>query len=190
MGVYHSAVNRGFLSEKDAEAISDQCYFSQRQIFILAQIFRNLTKESQINAETFSKNMKISNKSIGEILYKIIDNDGSGDLDFMEFVTGLNKFHPNAPFDEKVRLCFQAYDSDGSGAVSRDEISDVIKISIADSSLIELEEAQINLLVDELIRQYDSGKNGELDYDEFYRMVSNAPGVIESFDINLDLLFA
>ncbi|EAX82743.1 EF hand family protein [Trichomonas vaginalis G3] len=133
--------------------------------------------------------MKISNKSIGEILYKIIDNDGSGNLDFTEFVEGLNKFHPNTPFDEKVKLCFQAYDSDGSGAVSKEEISDVIKLSIQGSSLIELEDAQINLLVDQLINTYDNSGTGELCFKEFHQMVSSAPGVIESFDINLDVLF-
>ncbi|EAX96887.1 EF hand family protein [Trichomonas vaginalis G3] len=189
MGVAQSAINRGFISESDAAKMSEQSYFSERQIFVLAQIFRNLTKESQINAETFAKNMKISNKSIGEILYKIIDDDGSGDIDFTEFVEGLNKFHPNAPFDEKVKLCFRAYDSDGSGAVSKEEITDVIKLSIEGSSLIELEDAQINLLVDQLINTYDNSGSGELNYKEFYQMVSSAPGVIECFDINLDVLF-
>lgn len=190
MGVYSSCVEKGILSDKDAEEISKQCLFTIRQIFILSKIFRNLTKGSVINTESFCKNMGIRNPSIGEILYKIIDTDGSGQLDFLEFVQGLNKFHPDAPFDEKVRLCFQAYDSDGSGAVSSEEIEDVIRIALFENNLIELENAQITQIVRKLINQYDDDGSGELDYNEFYDLVSAAPGVIESFDIDLDLLFA
>ncbi|EAX92160.1 EF hand family protein [Trichomonas vaginalis G3] len=190
MGVYHSCVEKGFISEDEAKQIASKSFFSEKEVFILAKIFRNLTKEAQITIESFCKNLSIKNKSIGEILYKIIDSDGSGQIDFVEFVDGLNKFHPRAPFDEKVKMCFKAYDADGSGAVSKDEIQEVIKISIADNALIELENAQIDEIVDQLIDEYDDDGSGKLDYDEFYQMVSAAPGVIESFDIDLNTIFA
>lgn len=189
MGVYQSCVEKGYISESDAQKISNNTFFTEKQIFILAQIYRKLTKAAQITIDSFCKNLQIKNRNIGEILYKIIDSDGSGDIDFMEFVEGLNKFHPDAPFDEKVRLCFQAYDSDGSGAVSRDEIQEVIKISIADNSLIALDDAQVTQIVDQLISQYDDDGSGELEIEEFTEMVSAAPGVIESFDIDLDAIF-
>lgn len=189
MGVYESCVEKGYINEKEAEEISSKCLFTTKEVFILAQLFRKMTKDQRISLNDFCDKLSIKNRHIGEILYKIVDSDGSGYIDFLEFIEGLNKFHPDAPFDEKVRVCFKAYDSDGSGAVSREEISDVIKISLENNALIELENAKINEIVDQLIEEYDDDGSGELDYNEFYDLVSAAPGVIESFDIDIDNLF-
>ncbi|EAX95365.1 EF hand family protein [Trichomonas vaginalis G3] len=175
--------------KKNAPKISETSYFTEKPVHILASLFRKLTAKFHVDLKTFCNTLEITNTDIGEILYKIIDSDGSGNLNFLEFVQGLNVFHPSAPLEKKVEMCFKAYDSDGSGLVSKDEILKVLKISLRNNNLIEFEEAKINLLANQLIKEYSRNNSGELRYDEFYKMVINAPGVIESFDLDLNSLF-
>lgn len=189
MGIFQSAVQKGFIRDADAEAISEKSFFTQRQVFKLASMFRKLNSNLNIDAKVFCEALDIDNHEIGEIIYKIIDTDGSGKLNFLEFVQGLNIFHPDAPFNEKVKMCFKAYDDDGSGMVSKDEILKVIKISLQKNDLVELDHAQVDKLADQLVREYSSRGQSQLCYDEFYNMVSQAPGVIECFDLDLDSLF-
>lgn len=189
MGLVQSAVNKGFISDNEAIKISESCYFTEKEVHILANIFRKLNIKYNIDSKMFCEALHIENPEIGEIIYKIVDSDGSGKLNFIEFVKGLSCFHPDAPFKQKVKMCFKAYDSDGSGMVSKDEILKVIKISLKNNNLIDFEEAKVDLLANQLVKEYSKNSCGELSYDEFYKMVSNAPGVIESFDLDLSALF-
>ena len=43
-------------------------------------------------------------------------------------------------------MCFQAYDRDGSGLVSKDEILKVLKISLRNNDLIDFEDAKVDQL--------------------------------------------
>ena len=189
MGINASAISHGYISESDVEKFVQKSLFTKKQIYILAQKYRDISHDSKILVEDFQKAMEITNKSIAEILFRIIDSDGSGEISFPEFVEGLNKFHPDAPFEDKVKLCFHAYDADGGGTVSKDEITDVIRISLTDNPYVELSEAQIDDLVENLIKTYDNSNSGELEYQEFYNMIANAPGVIESFNLDLEQIF-
>lgn len=187
MGVNASAISHGYLGEEEANIFVQRSYFTLKQIYILSHKYRQMSKDSRISLADFEVQMNIPNHEIAEILFKIIDEDGSGEITFPEFIEGLNKFHPEAPFDEKVKLCFKAYDSDGSGLVSADEIRNIIQISLRNNQYLDFTEPQINELVTQLINTYSRTKT-ELTYDEFYNMVSKAPGVIEAFDIDTDLL--
>ena len=188
MGVNESAINHGYITEKDLNLFADKSHFTKKQILFLAAKYRQISKDSSITLKDFADALSISKIEIAEIIYKIIDSDGSGSISFPEFIEGLNKVHPDEPFDNKVMFCFQAYDADSSGAVSADEIKSVIKISLQDNPYVELNEAQINDLVRNLIKQYNRNGTGELNFHEFYEMVSKARGVIECFNIDLHTL--
>lgn len=187
MGITASAIYHGYLDEDEAKMFSEESYFSVKEIYILSQKYRKMVKDSRITLEDFQSNLHIANRDIAAILFKVIDGDGSGIITFPEFVKGLNQFHPSAPFDTKVRLCFQAYDADGSGYVSADEIRSVIQISLKDNQYLDFTQSQIDELVQNLVKTYSRNKT-ELTYEEFYNMVSNAHGVIEAFDIDTDML--
>ena len=188
MGINASAVEHGYLTEKEVNMFVRKSRFTKKEIYILASKYREISHDSKIELKDFQKSLNIANKGIADILFKIIDSDNSGEISFTEFIEGLNQFHPDAPFEKKVELCFKAYDSDGSGAVSKDEITNIIQISLENNPYMEFSEAQISELVEGLIKQYDHDGSGELDFHEFYAMLSTATGVIESFDIDVNAL--
>ena len=60
----------------------------------------------------------------------VLDNDGSGEIDFKEFVEGMSKFSSKAEKEEKLRFAFRIYDIDNDGYISNGELYQVI-IAIA-----------------------------------------------------------
>ena len=189
MGVNESAICHGYIGENDVDIFVQKSHFTKKQIYILAAKYREISHDSKISLEDFQKAFCIESKKIAAIMYRIIDKDQSGSISFPELVDGLNKIHPDSPFEDKVKVCFDAYDADGGQTVSKDEIESIVKISLENNPYIEFSEAQIIDLVDNLIKKYDKTGNGELSYQEFYNMISNAPGVIEAFNLDINKVF-
>lgn len=171
------------------EEVIKSTHFTQPQILLLYRKYQDLThgrSGGQIEEQDFIEKMGFANKKIGSLIYHMLDSDGSNSLSFVEFLFGLDSFLPQAPIDKKIELCFKAYDGDNSGAVSKEEIRDILDISINNNIYLELSEAQIQNLIDELFEKYDVSGEGEITFSEFREMVLNAPGIIECFNFNID----
>lgn len=60
-------------------------------------------------------------------IFKLVDVDNSGEIDFSEFVTAtVNR--GNLLQEEKLRAAFNVFDKDGSGAISTEEIKEVLGV--------------------------------------------------------------
>ena len=167
------------------ESLIRNTHFTSQQIIRLLDKYKQLSKGGKIDPDDFIQKMHIQNREIGLIQHRMLDSDGGGTLSFEEFVIGLDSFHPDSDFDKKVKLCFTAYDDDGGGTISKDEIRKIILISLQSNTFCELSDAQLNNLVDELFDKYDTSHNGEMDQKAFSMMVNNAPGIIEAFELNI-----
>jgi calcium-dependent protein kinase len=95
-----------------------------------------------------------------EDVFKSIDTDGSGVINYTEFLA--------ATMDKKVYLkeerlyeAFRTFDTDGSGKISTDEITKIMRANKEDASDIET-----------MIKTFDTNGDGEIDYNEFIVMMS------------------
>ena len=57
----------------------------------------------------------------------MLDHDGSGELDFEEFVSGMSKFSSSEDREAKLRFAFKIYDINNDGFISNGELYQVIK---------------------------------------------------------------
>ena len=64
---------------------------------------------------------------IFKIYSEVLDHDGSGELDFEEFVSGMSKFSSSEDREAKLRFAFKIYDIDNDGFISNGELYQVIK---------------------------------------------------------------
>lgn len=69
----------------------------------------------------------------------IFDEDGGGDVDFQEFVSGLSAFSSKGNKEEKLRFAFKVYDIDRDGYISNGELFIVLKMMVGSN----LKDAQL-----------------------------------------------
>ena len=60
----------------------------------------------------------------------IFDEDGGGNVDFQEFVSGLSAFSSKGNKEEKLHFAFKVYDIDRDGYISNGELFIVLKMMV------------------------------------------------------------
>lgn len=106
----------------------------------------------------------------------IFDEDGGGDVDFQEFVSGLSAFSSKGNKEEKFRFAFKVYDIDRDGFISNGELFIVLKMMVGNN----LKDVQLQQIVDKTIMEADKDGDGKISFEEFTDMVENT-------DVNLSL---
>lgn len=95
-----------------------------------------------------------------EKIMKIADADGSGEIDYSEFVVATmdkKKLLSN----EKLETAFNLFDKDGSGSISANEIKDVLGVGK------NIDENVWN----DIIMEVDGNGDGEISFSEFKTMM-------------------
>ena len=99
----------------------------------------------------------------------IFDEDGGGDVDFQEFVSGLSAFSSKGNKEQKLRFAFKVYDIDRDGFISNGELFIVLKMMVGSN----LKDQQLQQIVDKTIMEADLDKDGKISFEEFTKMVEN-----------------
>eukprot|EP00992_Anisonema_acinus_P013142 TRINITY_DN8571_c0_g1_i1.p3 TRINITY_DN8571_c0_g1~~TRINITY_DN8571_c0_g1_i1.p3 ORF type:complete len:152 (+),score=73.95 TRINITY_DN8571_c0_g1_i1:72-527(+) len=94
---------------------------------------------------------------------KDVDQDGSGTIDFSEFLALMARQQFAADPEAEVKAAFSIFDLDGSGTVSQQELK-----SVLDSIGSKLKPEELIAMMQEL----DADGSGEIDYREFKFMMS------------------
>jgi calcium-dependent protein kinase len=98
----------------------------------------------------------VGDEEIDEIFAQI-DVDGSGYIDYTEFVASAMDMQ-NLLTNDKLKRAFDMFDTDGSGMISIDEIRDVLGLT---------DNEQMNEKIKEIIKQVDGNGDGEISITEF-----------------------
>ncbi|XP_010348000.1 calmodulin-like protein 3 [Saimiri boliviensis] len=91
-----------------------------------------------------------------------IDQDGSGTVDFPEFLRMMARKMRDTDSEEEIREAFRVFDKDGNGFISASELRHI---------MTRLGEKLSDEEVDEMIRAADADGDGQVNYEEFVRML-------------------
>jgi calcium-dependent protein kinase len=107
--------------------------------------------------EYFGKTM---NQDEVDKLFKQVDIDGSGFIDYSEFVVA-SMNEKNLLTGDKLQAAFKMFDKDGSGMISVEEIKQVLSFgkTISDAAITEI------------VKQVDENGDGEISFEEFTNMM-------------------
>lgn len=93
-----------------------------------------------------------------------VDQDGSGEIDFDEFLTLMAAKQSNMTMEDELRGAFNVFDQDGSGYISSQELKQVL-----DNLGEKLTEEE----VDEMMKEADLDSDGQVSFEEFVKMMAN-----------------
>jgi len=93
-----------------------------------------------------------------------VDTDGSGTIDFPEFVTMMTRQAQEADAEAEIREAFMMFDKDGDGYISLEEFQQVV---------ISLGERLSDTDVKDMIRKADTDGDGQISYEEFVEMMQS-----------------
>jgi serine/threonine-protein phosphatase 2B regulatory subunit len=126
--------------------------------------------DNLIDAEEFRDMMACHGGSVFiDGLFRMFDRDNSGGIDFVEFVTSLAIYQGkarNVNDQEKQRLFFKIYDSDGDGEISQNDLKKMLN-SCFQSNFMEVAETDVNELVQATFQKYDVTARGTIDFASY-----------------------
>jgi calcium-dependent protein kinase len=105
---------------------------------------------------------KIMSDEEVEKMFSAVDTDGSGFIDYSEFVVAAMN-EQQLTTNDKLQAAFKMFDKDGSGIITADEIKEVLQFGGTN----QLNAAAINAI----IRQVDENGDGEISFEEFVAMM-------------------
>merc|ERR1719504_482893 len=91
-----------------------------------------------------------------------VDADGNGTIDFPEFFNLMARKMKDTDSEEELQEAFKVFDKDGNGTISAAELRHV---------MTNLGEKLTDEEVDEMIREADVDGDGEVNYEEFVKMM-------------------
>lgn len=94
-----------------------------------------------------------------------VDTDGNGTIDFHEFLTMMARKIKDTDSEEEIKEAFKVFDKDGNGFISAAELSHV---------MTHLGETLTDDEVAEMIREADIDGDGQINYDEFVKMMMSS----------------
>eukprot|EP00937_MAST-01D_sp_MAST-1D-sp2_P004005 g4005.t1 len=109
--------------------------------------------------------------SLGEVpeeselaaMVKEVDSDGSGSIDFLEFLTMMARKMKDKDSDQEIKACFKLFNKDGRGYVTREQLR-MILTNLGEPLSVEE--------VDDIINEADMDSDNQITYDEFHNFFS------------------
>jgi len=92
----------------------------------------------------------------------LVDADGNGTIDFPEFLSLMARKMKDTDTEEELIEAFKVFDRDGNGFISAAELRHV---------MTNLGEKLTDEEVDEMIREADVDGDGQINYEEFVKMM-------------------
>ncbi|KAJ3186269.1 Calcineurin subunit B [Gaertneriomyces sp. JEL0708] len=145
--------------------------FSAEEIQRLYKRFAKLDKDrsGSLTKEEFLALPQVASNPLAQRLLAVFDVDGSGDVNFKEFISGLSAFSAKGNRDDKLKFAFKVYDMDRDGFISNGELFLVLKMMVGNN----LRENQLQQIVDKTVMEADLDGDGKISFSEFQKMVEN-----------------
>lgn len=155
------------MDQKELESLMSKTSLEEQEVKDMFIGFMNEYPKGEMTMEEFIETCDEETKDMAESLFKVFDKDGSGTMDFWEYMLASNATCLTSP-EEKLNWIFDVFDKDCGGTIDPDESRDVVK-SLFQMAGIELEEEILAQRMEEMLKAIDVDGDGEITKDEFIK---------------------
>ncbi|XP_009870258.1 PREDICTED: EF-hand calcium-binding domain-containing protein 1, partial [Apaloderma vittatum] len=112
--------------------------------------------------------------------FRTFDKDNNSSIGVVEWVEGL-AILLRGTLEEKIKYCFEVYDLNGDGYISREEMFRMLKNSLIQQPPEEDPDEGIKDLVDIALKKMDYDHDGKLSFMDFEKAVRDENLLLEAF---------
>ena len=117
--------------ETSSRRLLQETNMTRTELYRLFNRFKALCQLSgppgSIDKKTFKEgvsSLAFEDDAFVNRVFQLLDEDGSGTVEWEEFVNTVNALETGSPHD-KLSFCFQVYDKDGNASIERNELHDM-----------------------------------------------------------------
>ncbi|NXS80966.1 EFCB1 protein, partial [Erpornis zantholeuca] len=175
-------------------------HFNKSEVECLVNLFDTLVAKARsdfagvgftrvVFRDTLHSAFGMTDDVVLDRVFSILDKDNDGSIAVAEWVEGLGLLL-RGTLDEKIKFCFQVYDLNGDGYISRDEMFQMLKNSLLIQSVDEEPEEGIKDLVEIALKKMastfcdtlsDHDHDGKLSFEDFEKAVQDENLLLEAF---------
>ena len=119
---------------------------------------------------------------MAESLFRVFDEDGSGSMDFTEYMLASNCTSLTKP-EEKLTWIFNVFDEDGGGSIDIDEVIKLV-IGLTTMGGVEPEKEVLLACVQDILEAIDVDRDGDITREEFVNNAMNSNFIRNLLDGN------
>lgn len=181
-------------SEEQLEAYQDCTFFTRKEILRIFKRFKELSpkrvpsdmkngkaKKCRIPYTELELLPELRENPFCERICQVFSEDGSGDMNFDDFLDMFSVFSEAAPRDIKCIYAFKIYDFDGDNFLDDLDLQNTLRCLTRN----ELTEDEIAFIVEKVIEEADLDDDNMLSYIEFEHVISRSPDFLNTFHIRI-----
>mmetsp|Transcript_2650 Transcript_2650/g.3541 ORF Transcript_2650/g.3541 Transcript_2650/m.3541 type:complete len:229 (+) Transcript_2650:114-800(+) len=198
-----SAKNVGPFDPETVKRLQEQTNFDKVEVGKLYETFLSLSNggKQPLDKELFKAGLgklescglkNLDDTPFVDRLFSLLDINHDGTVDLQEFITGLSLLCKGS-VEDKLELSFKAYDLDGNGFISKDELAAMFKSAwiagfralcathgneeLSMEDLNEFSEEMATLFADNAFDTLDTNGDGQLSFEEFKEFALAEPKI-------------
>ncbi|KAM6314862.1 calaxin [Aegotheles albertisi] len=174
------------------EALGRSCrHFQGAEVECLVKLFDSLVAKpsSRPGAAGLDRNMfrealhgafGMTDDMLMDRVFRTFDRDNDSCVSVVEWVEGLSILL-RGTLEERIKYCFEVYDLNGDGYISREEMFQMLKNSLLKQPSEEEPDEGIKDLVDIALKKMDYDHDGKLSFMDFEKAVRDENLLLEAF---------
>ncbi|XP_018413081.1 PREDICTED: EF-hand calcium-binding domain-containing protein 1 [Nanorana parkeri] len=187
-----TAMNRKNL-QKMAENLSRSArHFTKIEVECLIRLYNTIVGrpiDPNIRGEGIDRNtfrnilhntFTMTDDMLMDRVFRAFDKDNDSHISLTEWIEGLSVFL-RGTLDEKIKYCFEVYDLNSDGYISREEMFHMLKSSLLKQPTEEDPDEGIKDLVEITLKKMDYDHDSKLSYTDFEKAVREETLLLEAF---------
>ncbi|NXV75443.1 EFCB1 protein, partial [Atlantisia rogersi] len=122
----------------------------------------------------------LTDDMIMDRVFRTFDRDNDSCISVVDWVKGLSVFL-RGTLEERIKYCFEVYDLNGDGYISREEMFQMLKNSLVKQPSEEDPDEGIKDLIDIALKKMDYDHDGKLSLTDFEKAVKDENLLLEAF---------